>query len=203
MTTGAMNEMGTGSAPPKQKDWRLTQEALDTLLARLDSDRDEAGRKYEMLRRKLIKFLSYRGSSFPEDQTDEAISRTARKLVDGQEIENLNAYVHEVARFVWQEAVREAIQRRNTLTHMPRITIADRAVDERRRKCYQRCLDALPAEERDLIVKYYAGPSAPDRQELSRQLGRSLSSLRVMAFRIRKKLENSLNDCLSKQDGIQ
>ena len=35
-------------------DWRLTQPALDRLLARFDADHDAAARKYEATRRALI-----------------------------------------------------------------------------------------------------------------------------------------------------
>jgi len=76
--------MGSANAPGRKKDWQLTQAAFDMLLARLDADRDEAGRKYVELRRKLVKFLGLWGCSYPDDQADEAIGRTARKIFEGE-----------------------------------------------------------------------------------------------------------------------
>jgi hypothetical protein len=62
--------MPTDSSPgttKAEKDRELTQAAFDMLLARLDPDREEAGRKYDEIRRKLTKFFEFWGSSAPED----------------------------------------------------------------------------------------------------------------------------------------
>src|SRR5262249_61438816 len=58
-----------------RKNWVLTQEAFDQLLACLDPNRDRAGTKYEALRQKLIKFFAWRGCATAEDYVDEAIDR--------------------------------------------------------------------------------------------------------------------------------
>jgi hypothetical protein len=81
----------------------LTLEALDMLLARLDADREEAGRKYVALRRKLVKFLGLWGCTCPEDQADEALGRTAGKIRGGEDIGNLNSYALGIAHLVYKE----------------------------------------------------------------------------------------------------
>ncbi len=48
----------------------LSREALDRLLARLDGDRERAGRRYETLRAGLVRFFEWRGSPFPVDNAD-------------------------------------------------------------------------------------------------------------------------------------
>ena len=48
------------------KDWFLTQEAFDALLAWLDPEREAAGRKYEEIRLRLIKLFTCRGCSEPD-----------------------------------------------------------------------------------------------------------------------------------------
>ena len=56
---------------PHEK-WALSQRGFDRLLDRLGPDRERAGERYEALRFKLIKFFEWRGSPFPEGDTDEA-----------------------------------------------------------------------------------------------------------------------------------
>jgi len=66
----------------KKKDWLLTQEAFDNLLAWLDPDRERAGQKYEDIRFKLIRNFARRGCSIAEDLTDETINRVSRKALE-------------------------------------------------------------------------------------------------------------------------
>jgi dihydroneopterin aldolase len=63
-----------------KKNWELSQETFDALLAWLDSDRDQAAMKYEKIRRALIKIFTGRACVEPEDLADETINRVARKL---------------------------------------------------------------------------------------------------------------------------
>jgi DNA-directed RNA polymerase specialized sigma24 family protein len=189
-------EVGSHSAVGKKKDWQLTQAAFDLLLAQLDPDRDTAGKKYEELRRKLVKFFGFWGSRHPEDLADKTITTAARKLLEGETIENLNGYMHGTARLIYKETVRDEVGTREAMSRKPSDTRANQAKEEQRRSCHQRCLRRLPADEQDLIVRYYQGPKAPDREGLAAQMGISLNLLRVSAFRIRKKLRDCLQQCL-------
>jgi hypothetical protein len=62
------------------KDWFLSQEAFDSLLEWLDSDREQAAMKYEDIRKRLIKIFTGRGCAEAEDLTDETINRVISKL---------------------------------------------------------------------------------------------------------------------------
>jgi DNA-directed RNA polymerase specialized sigma24 family protein len=177
----------------------LTPEAWEMLLARLDADRDEAGRKYVALRRKLVKFLGLWGCNRPEDQADEAMGRTAGKIGGGAAIGNLNGYALGVARLVYKENVREEISQRTAMRRRPAEAGMDGAEEERRRNCYRRCLNRLSADDQDLIVSYYRGRTAPDRDQLAEQMGLTLNALRVSAFRIRQRLGHCLEECLKQQ----
>lgn len=194
--------MGSANAPGRKKDWQLTQAAFDMLLARLDADRDEAGRKYVELRRKLVKFLGLWGCSYPDDQADEAIGRTARKIFEGERIEKLNAYMLGIASLIYKETVRDEISQRNAMSQKPPADDTNQAEEARRQKCYQQCLRGLPAEDRDLMVRYYYGAKPPDREKLAAQIGISLNLLRVSAFRVRTKLRNCLQECLKLQSAM-
>src|SRR5689334_18303278 len=62
------------------KQWDTTPEAFDTLLGWLHNDRDEAGKKYEVIRVRLIRIFTCRGCSEPEDLADETINRVTAKI---------------------------------------------------------------------------------------------------------------------------
>ena len=62
------------------KNWSLSQEDFDALLAWLDPDREQAGIKYEQIRSRLIKIFTGRGCVDPEELADETINRVTRKL---------------------------------------------------------------------------------------------------------------------------
>lgn len=65
----------------------MSHEAFETLLRCLDADREEAGQKYEKIRKALI--LYYRINlqvDFREDLVDKAINRIARRIEEGAEI---------------------------------------------------------------------------------------------------------------------
>lgn len=90
----------------RKKDWTLTKEAFEQLLASLDTNREHAGQKYENLRRKLIEFFEARGSRSPTDHADEAINRVARKVEEGESVQDLNRYSYGVARLLFMETLR-------------------------------------------------------------------------------------------------
>ena len=64
------------------KNWSLSQEDFDALLAWLDSDRERAGIKYEQIRSSLIKIFTGRGCLDAEELADETINRVTRKIKD-------------------------------------------------------------------------------------------------------------------------
>ena len=187
--------------PSRKKDRELTREAFDLLLARLDPDRDRAGEKYEAVRRKLLKFLAWWGSDFPEDHADETINRVTRKLLAQEEIVDLNKYFVGVARLVYAEHVKERMRNREAFD----VLAQRRAVAEHpwrreaRFECYERCLQNLPDANRDLVIKYYqegGGNKANVRHELAQRMGIQLNLLRIRAFRIRSTLKDCVRDCL-------
>ena len=78
----------------------LTGVAFAKLLDCLDADREQAGEKYEDLRRTLLRFFEWRGAPFPEEHADETFNRVACRLDEGVEIKNLGGYCYQVARLV-------------------------------------------------------------------------------------------------------
>jgi DNA-directed RNA polymerase specialized sigma24 family protein len=192
------------SGTKADKNRELTRGAFDMLLARLDPDRDEAGRKYDELRRKLTKFFGLWGCSSPEEYADESLDRTARKIFEGEDVKNLNGFVLGVARLVHKEMVKREIRERNAVEGLQRVSTAGRdpGGDEKRLRCYEHCLTSLPADDRNLFVTYYQGEGrmrARQREALRLQLDITLNLLRVRAFRVRKSLARCVRKCLGQQ----
>src|SRR5215510_6101916 len=60
--------------------WELNQESFDSLLQWLSSDREQAGRRYEDIRGRLIKIFGSRGCAEPDLLADETINRVAKRV---------------------------------------------------------------------------------------------------------------------------
>jgi DNA-directed RNA polymerase specialized sigma24 family protein len=182
--------------------WTLTASAFDHLLRALDADRDRAGERYELIRRKLLKFFECRASPNPEDDADETLSRVARRLEAGERIENLPAYFYGVARFVLLEASRERhreVAAVEEATHLP--DRAEEPADDRRLACLEQCLSALPSASRELLTSYYQEGEQGKirrRQELAEKQGIPMNALRIRVHRLRTNVESCTRGCLSR-----
>lgn len=190
----------TPTQPKKQ--WVLTQEAFDLFLARLDPDRDKAGEKYEIIRLKLVRYFQWRGSDTSEMESDETINRVARRLWEGENIYNLNAYIYGVARIVWEEARK----RRNLLVELDEaadivVLVEDDDFEKAElQKCLDRCLGYLADEDRETITEYYQfekGKKIENRKKLAERFGITLNALRIKAHRKRNNLEACVRECMS------
>lgn len=188
--------------PPK-KEWVLTKEAFDRFLARLDMDRDKAGVKYESVRLKLLKYFQWRGSDSCDMEADETINRVARRIEEGENVYNLNAYIYGVAKMVDAEARRLRI-RKHELDEAARLEAPPIEEEEpeiiERRRCFERCLSYLTEEDRETITEYYQfekGGKIEHRKKLAARFGISLNALRIKAHRKRINLEACVRECLS------
>ena len=180
----------------------MTQEAFDRLLASLDADREQAGQKYVRLRLKLVKYFEWRGAAFPDREADVTINRVARRIEEGQDVHSFNAYCYGVARLVFSEALRAQRKEREALecAQPAEVQEADTDLDsEAQRACLDRCLQALPVENRQLIIEYYdddKGKKIERRKRLAARLGIPLNALRIRAHRIRVGLEACVRECV-------
>jgi DNA-directed RNA polymerase specialized sigma24 family protein len=187
----------------------LTAEAFAKLLAYLDADREQAGEKYEELRRKLIRFFEWRGAAFPEEHADETLNRLAKKIAEGIVINNVGSYCHEIARLVRLEALKGHDSRRTSLEDK-NFEVAAASGDEASEKenrlaCLDECLGALPPDSRELIVEYYrdAGADRIERRRvLAARLGLQREALANRAQRLRDKLAQCVTRCLAKNTTI-
>lgn len=176
----------------------LTQEAFDGLLAFLDPDRDRAARKYEDIRRRLLKIFTCRGCAFPEELVDESIDRVAaksRRLVGVYEGEPA-LYFYGVARNVAHEYFKK---KRAPLDPPPAHDPMDDCEPEL--DCLERCVEALPPGQRSLILQYYREEKRAKieaRKKLAAELGIGVRALRIRAHRIRAHLTECVRACLER-----
>lgn len=192
------------------KKWVLTQGEFDLLLNWLDPDPEQAGRKYEVIRTRLIKIFTIRGCREAEDIADETINRvTARVAEVAAEYSGDPAlYFYGVAQKVLLEYGRKTSGRLAevsvdsasiTLSTPPQVLAED---IEPEYQCLEHCLSELPAENRGLVMRYYQQDKQAKidhRKMLATELGIALNALRIRAHRIRQTLQRCVLDCLEQQ----
>ena len=181
-----------------KKEGPPTQEAFDCLLAFLDPDREVAGEKYEEVRGKLIRMFARRGCPVSEDLADEVIDRVTRKCLEiapswkGDPL----LYFYGVAKNVYHEYVR-----RKPPPPPPPPPPPDEK--ERPDRCLTRCKEQMDASSRKLIEEYfcYDGRAKINhRKQLAEELGVTLNTLRMKAFRIKKDLKKCVVACLDEPE---
>jgi DNA-directed RNA polymerase specialized sigma24 family protein len=178
------------------KNWVLTEERFDALLAWLDSDREIAGQKYEDIRRGLIKMFISNGRHCVEDLADETINRVADKLSEIRDNYqgNPSLYFYGVAKKIVYE------DRRRVPPQIPAPTWTSDDIDPEY-ECLERCLQELTSENRELVLQYYQDEKKikiDNRRRLADKLGIALNALRIRAYRIRNSLESCVRTCLVK-----
>jgi len=193
----------------RKSEWELTPAAFELLLGLFDADRERAGEKYELARRRLLAFFEARGSESPADHADETINRAARKLAEGEPIEDVNRYLYGVARLLLLE-----LHRARERAPLPLDSVAppgapsaaereeeerERAERERRFQCFEACLAKLTPESRAFIVAYYKeekGEKIKARKRQAGDMGVSINALRLRASRLRSALDRCARECL-------
>lgn len=192
-------------ADQQKAKWSLTQEAFDKLLSHFSTDRNQSGFLHETARRKLVRFFEWRSFLNAEDYADEVMNRVARRIDEGQVIDNLMAYIWGVARIVLKEALKERERAPLSMEDSPgslRLKAPVPVEPDARELCLEQCLQNLDEENRRLILGYYAGERREkinNRQQLADELQIPMNALRIRAHRIRKTLETCIAECLKKE----
>ncbi len=184
-------------SPSQKKERDLTPAAFEALLLRFDPDRARAGQEYEQTRKKLVKFFEWRGCLFPEEYADVTINRVAGKIVQGEEIHNLNGYFLTVAQYILKEYLREREKVQDVHRDWP--DFSNPVESDFRLDCLQQCLQTLSPQNRDLIFQYHHGEKdvkIAHRQKLAERLKIPINALRIRAHRLRERLETCMTDCL-------
>ncbi|MEP6900993.1 MAG: hypothetical protein ABJA66_04535 [Actinomycetota bacterium] len=187
----------------------ITQTGFDRLLATLDaSDREKAGAEYESLRARLIKFFEWRNCEIAEALTDIVFDRIVKKIDEGEQIQNINAYSAAVAQFVYKEDCRSRERRIQSIDDVPETAhlikkdeSSDEETDEAQMNCLEKCLAEFSDENRRLIVAYYDTDERTmiaTRRRLADKMEISLNILRIRVCRLKAKLESCTLKCCRK-----
>jgi len=201
--------MGTAGMTSTPQRPELTEGSWNDLFDFLDPHRRDAGAadrdavavaRCDEIMRRLVCFFAGRGCGDAEDLAMETILRVAarcRYLDDTGSSDRLG-YFYGVARNVVHESVRGSLREatvRASLKHeIARQALPDpRSWGERERvhQSLERCLSALSARARRLVLGYY-GPEGAARisqhRLLAEEFGKSANALRIEVHRIRKAL---------------
>ena len=179
--------------------WELNQESFESLLRWLNSDREQAGKRYEDIRSRLIKIFSARGCAEPDLLADETINRVAKRVDEiSQTYEGDPAlYFYGVANKIHMEQLRK--QRPIEIPPPPVPALDDY---EEEYVCLESCIGHLPARSRDLVLQYYEHEQQDkiaQHQHLADRLGIGLNALRIRAHRARQVLRKCIIKCLEKK----
>ena len=184
------------------------------LLASLDPDRDAAAHSYERIRGALLAYFEHHGSLCPAEHADRTFDLAARSLREGKQIYSSApaGYFYGVARNVLREH-RKLYRNRFVSIDLLDVESAPSAGSylsferekespehETRLNCLENCLSELPAQNRELMLKYYDGEKQvkiANRKGLAEGLGVTMPLLRVRALRIRKQLEECVQNCVT------
>lgn len=175
--------------------WALSAEAFTGLLAALHPDRDQAALRYEDLRTRLVRVFLWEHAIDPEALADDALTRLARRLEEGEQIQNVPAFLNGIAR----NLLKEESNRRQRLEPLIDLPAPVSNTDlERQHAALESCLATWEPDKRQLLIAYYQGDQSAriqGRQRLAAQLGLELNALRNRALRLRDRLEA----CIRKQ----
>ena len=178
---------------------------FEAFLKRLAPDREQAGRRYEQLRRRLISLFTYRGCAHPEELADETLDRTARKLNDAPSALDGADPSPLVFGIAWNVARESFHSPRPTVLEDtcdppdPMSTAANPDVQEREQHCLDRCLLQMPPADRTLVLAYFEKEKRAkiqQRQQLAGQLGVSSNALRLRVHRITVTLRDCVHECM-------
>lgn len=182
------------------KEWVLTQESFDNLLAWLDPNRDQAGKKYEEIRRRLIKIFACRGCTEADNLADETINRVTQKM------QKLAAgYTGDPALYFYGVAHKvhlEYLRRKPAPALQPPPLTGSSDEIEQEYDCLERCMQGLTPDNRELVLRYYQEEKQSkinNRKQLAEQLGIALNALRIRAYRIRATLQQCVQSCLEQR----
>jgi DNA-directed RNA polymerase specialized sigma24 family protein len=198
------------------------------LLAWLDEGDDSGGQAYLQMRRRLVLYFQRKRCLISDDLADEVLTRVARRLeeegVPRQQGSVTDApparYCYVVAKFVLLEHLRNPEARgirdvdvheernaakafRETAARELAAATGHRAYDEQLLECLDRCLSALPPDDRTLILDYYRherGARIERRRQLATSLRLTANALAIRASRLRDKLERCVSACRTAGD---
>ena len=179
-----------------------TPEEFEKFLAWLDADPDEAVRKFERIRTRLIQIFISRGCVDDEMLTDEVLNRVCVRIdqVKIKYPDPLRCCIGFVDN-VHREYLREQRNRENAICPpVPRPSFKLEIED----RCLNECLSQLPKSDRQLVERYFQGEKSvkiTGRKKLAVERMLTANALRIQAFKLRRKFVLCFNSCVERAEG--
>lgn len=174
-----------------------TKEEFEKLLAWFDSDRDEAGRKYQLTHARMTRIFAARGCVDADSLADEVMNRVAVRIDVV-----ITKYPDPVCcclgfiEYVYQEYRRDLLKRENAKPPPPPRPPEEL---EREDRCLEECLETLAQRQQVLFKRYFQGEKRGRigrRKQLAEELALTANALRIRAHHVRKDLHACIMTCL-------
>ena len=190
-----------------KKDWEMTQSAFKRLLEWFGEETGTGEQRYLEIHQRLVSYFDRKNCPWPDEMADETLNRVARRLQEEGSITDITSahYCYILARHVFLESLREPEPEplddssgSGQAVVDPKL-IEEQEEKERRLNCLERCLQKIKPDERAIILRYYYGEQRikiENRKALAAELGISIAELRVVACRIRQRLEPCVSRCI-------
>ena len=183
--------------------YELGQNQFDALLGFFSANRDEAGEKYEQIRQGLVRFFHFKGCHDPQLLADDTINRVALKIDEFDASKSINpvSYFYGFASKILLEYRRTSKKEMSLVETQYRAAEIDAEEEggDAKDSCLQKCLEQLPAEEKEMIVKYYAREGRAKielRQNMCELLNCTAAALHTRVFRLKAVLRTCIDDCM-------
>lgn len=173
----------------------LTKEAFEKLLNWLDTDRDKAGEKYEIIRLRLIRIFASRGCCDGEHLADQTLNVVASRI--DWLIEN---YKGDPALYFYGVAKKIFLEQNKKKPPPPLPPPPDVTEVERKCGCLEACLkQELSVPDRCLVLRYHEKEKKEKiilRKQLAKELAISMNALRIRVYHIHTRLRPCIEQCL-------
>ena len=174
-----------------------TPEEFEKFLLWLDSDRDAAGRRLNVIQTRLIKIFVSRGCVDAEALADEVSNRVAVRI--DACITKYSDPMRCCLGFLDNVHLEYRRDQQKMLNAQapPKPRPSDEL--EKEDQCLERCLGHLETPEHDLFVRYFESEKRARidaRRKLAEELKLTANALRIQAHRVRKRLRGCMEECL-------
>jgi len=143
------------------------------------------------IRRVLIRHFQWRRVDEPEDLAQEVMLRISKKMGQGEDIQDLNAFAHGVAKNVFLESIRSRGR------DIPAVTPQGHANEEQLALVNRSKQTTLTAAERRLFDRYFSVVGADKirlHEKMAADLGISRNALRIRVHRLLKRVRTGVRE---------
>ena len=168
----------------------------DDFLSWLSPDREEAGRKYVELKKKLSKYFIWGGCHVPDELADDTLDRASKKLAEGKVDRSVDpiAFCCGIARNVLREYWRKP--RPDTLDHDVPFVDPKPTWSKQELACFDECWAQLSDHHRDLMARWHQCGKGQEKIEAHRKMAEQEGKMNTLRTRIHR-IRNFMRDCVA------